>query len=91
MINLKNEDEYVHMVKFMLVKYTVYANMTELYFPLGDRIGRQKATQIRESWLWGQPADMMYMEWGWRYPGLRAQQERQILLTEERRETQATG
>lgn len=62
-----------------------------MYFPFGDRIGRQNATQIRESWLWGQPADMMYMEWGWGHPGLRAEQEMQILLKEGRRESQATG
>lgn len=73
----------------MLVKYIQYMHIRLtrpiMSFLFGNRIGRQNATQIRESWLWGRP------EWGWGRPGLRAQQERQILLKEGRRETQATG
>lgn len=83
-IKLKNVDEYVHMVKYMLVKYIQYMHIRLtrpiMRFLFGNRIGRHNATQIRESWLWGRAADMMELEWGWERPGLRTQQERQRLL-----------
>lgn len=55
--NKTNNDEYVHMVTFMLVKYIQYMHLG-LNFLFGNRTGRHNATQIRESWLWGWPADM---------------------------------
>lgn len=57
-----NNDEYVHMVNFMPVKYIQYMHLgltrPIMSFLFGNRTGRQNATQIRESWLWGWPADM---------------------------------
>lgn len=41
---------------------SLYARMNDRNdhgFLFGKRTGRQDATQIKESWLWGQPADMM--------------------------------
>lgn len=94
-IKLRNGDEYVHMVTYMLVKYIQYMHIrltrTTRRFVFGNRVGRQNATQFRESLLWGGVADMMELEWGWGHPGLRAQQERQRLLKERGRATQATG
>lgn len=83
------------MVKFMLVKYIQYMHIgltrPIMRFLFGNRVGRHNATQIRESWLWGPAADMMELELGWGHPGMRAKQERQRLLREGGRETQATG
>lgn len=61
-------DKYVHMVEFMLVKYIQDMHIRLMkpiscFLPLsssfGNRIGRQNATQIRESWLWDRPADVI--------------------------------
>lgn len=60
-------------------------------FVFGKGIGRHNATQIRESWLSGQVADMMELVWDCGHPGLRAKKERQRLLNEGGRETQDTG
>ena len=49
----KNGVGYVHMVKFMLVKYIQYMHIRLtrpiMSFLFGNRIGRHNATQIRES------------------------------------------
>lgn len=83
------------MIKYMLVKYIQYMHIrlprTIKRFLFGNGVGRHNATQVRESWLWGQAADMMELQWGWGCPGLRAQQERQRVLTEGGRATQTTG
>lgn len=51
--NMKPKKEYVHMVKFMLVKYIQYMHIKLtrpiMTFLFGNRIGRHNATQIRES------------------------------------------
>lgn len=88
-------DEYVHVVTYMLVKYIQYMHMrlttTTVIFLFGKRLGRHNATQVRESSLWGSVADMIEMKLDSGYPGLRAQQERQRLLKEGGRATQAIG
>lgn len=91
-IKFINRDEYVHMVKYMLVKYIQYMHirLTTMRFVFGNRVGRQNATKVRESSLWGGVADMMELELGWEHPGLMAQQERQRLLKERGRATQAS-
>lgn len=67
-IKLMNGDEYVHMVTYMLVKYIQYMHIRltriTMRFVFGNRIGRQNATQVKESSLWGRAADMMELEWG---------------------------
>lgn len=79
----------------MLVKYIQYMHIrltrAIMRFLFGNGVGRHNATQVKESWLWGRAADTMELEWGRGPPGLRAQQERQRLLKEEGRATQATG
>lgn len=92
---LMTGDGFVHIVKFMLIIYIQYMQIGRtrpiLKFIFGKRTGRHNATQIRESWLWGQVADMMELERGWGHPVLRAMQERQRLLKGEGKYTQATG
>lgn len=52
-IKLKNGGEYVHMVKYMLVKYIQYMHIRVtrpiIIFLFGNRIGRHNATQKLES------------------------------------------
>lgn len=83
--------EYVHMVTYMLVKYIQYMHIkltrTIMIFLFGNRVGRDNATQVIESWLWGRAADMMEPGLGWGHLGQRAQQERQKLLKGEGRRT----
>lgn len=93
--NKKTKDEYVHMITYVLVIY-IYTIMyrltrTTMRYIFGNGVGRHNATEIRESSPWGQLADMMVLEWSCGYPELRPQQERQRLLEEGERKTQATG
>lgn len=90
-MKLKNGDEYVHMVTYMLVKYIqfMHGELTIMRYLFGNRVGRHNATKITESSPWGRSADKMVP--GHERPGLRAQKERQRLLKEQGRATQATG
>lgn len=63
-----NGDEYVHMIRYMPVKYIqcLHIQLTGLMmtFLFGNEVRSHNATQVRESWLWGRVADMMELEWG---------------------------
>lgn len=94
-IKLKNRDDYIHTIKYMLIEYIQHMHIrlirTIMRDLFGNRIGRHNATQIRESWPWGQSIDTMRRGRGCGDPGLWACQGRQSLLRGRERVTQATG